>query len=99
MSEGRRRLRRLSDELAGPAKIVLCTVALATALVPLLAMAAVGADPSPSPLGYLTGGDPRSDGGGPGLMGSPLGVLLGVVAVGLATVLITALLARLSRRP
>jgi hypothetical protein len=46
----------------------------------------------------VAGGDPRSEGSGPGLVGSPLLILLGVVVIGLATAAITALVARLARR-
>jgi hypothetical protein len=46
----------------------------------------------------LVVGDPRSDGGGPGLVGSPLVVLAGVIIIGIATALLTAFLARVSRR-
>ena len=92
------RPRRTGYEPVRPVRVALCAVLLATALVLMLAWASIGAEPSPSPLGLLAGGDPRSDGGGPGLMGSPLGVLLGVAAVGLATALVTVVLARLSRR-
>ena len=43
-------------------------------------------------------GDPRSDGQGPGLVGEPLLVLLGVVLVGVATVVVTAVIARATGR-
>ena len=42
-----------------------------------MAVAALAAEPSAAPVGLLAGGDPRSDGGGPGLVGSPLAMLLG----------------------
>ena len=65
----------------------------------VLAVAALAAEPSAAPVGLLAGGDPRSEGGGPGLVGSPLAMLLGVVALGLVTALADRqLLARL-RRP
>ncbi len=54
--------------------------------------------PDASP-GVLTGtGDPRSDGGGPGLVGSPVEIALGVVLLGLVTVAGTTLVVRLTRR-
>jgi hypothetical protein len=56
-----------------------------------------GTQPSPTPA-VLVSGDPRSDGSGPGLVGSPLVVLVGVVGIGIATALLTALLARAARR-
>jgi hypothetical protein len=43
-------------------------------------------------------GDPRSEGSGPGLVGSPLLVLLGVVLIGLATAVLTAAAARIAGR-
>lgn len=54
--------------------------------------------PSLSPAELIEGGDPRSEGEGPGLVGSPLAILLGVVALGFVTAVITALLARLTQR-
>jgi hypothetical protein len=71
---------------------------LALLLAVLLAWVVLGAEPSTPPLGILEGGDPRSEGGGPGLVGSPIGVLLGVVALGLGTALVTVVLARLRWR-
>jgi hypothetical protein len=69
----------------------------AVALVLLLSETAVGADPTPGPVGLIAG-DPRSEGVGPGLVGSPLSVLVAVVALGVATAVITAVLARLLQR-
>jgi hypothetical protein len=68
--------------------------------VAVLACAAVvlGAEPSATALAVLEGGDPRSDTAAPGLVGSPVLVLAGVIALGLATALVTAVLARLTRR-
>lgn len=59
--------------------------AVSLAVVILLAMAApvVAASPSPSPVG----GDPRSSGQGPGLMGDPAFAILAVVAIGLIATL------------
>lgn len=71
---------------------------LALLLVVLVAWAALAADATAAPGDLLAGGDPRSEGGGPGLVGSPLGVLLAVVALGVATALVTLVLARLTRR-
>ena len=62
------------------------------------ATVALGAEPSASPAAILEAGDPRSDGGAAGLVGSPLMILLGVVALGLLTALVTALIERLTRR-
>lgn len=76
----------------------------ALALLALLLLAAVvaGADPSPSPSAVppelLTGGDLRSEGEGPGLVGNPLLILLAVVALGLVSAAVTVVLARLQQR-
>lgn len=78
------------------------TAATALALVAccLLAISAVGADPTLAPSAglVLEGGDLRSEGTGPGLVGNPLLILGGVVLLGLATALVTVLLLRLTRR-
>lgn len=65
--------------------------------VAVLASLAVGADPSAG-TEPLVGGDPRSDGAGPGIVGSPLLILAAVVALGMATALLTVLIARLTQR-
>jgi hypothetical protein len=77
---------------------MLLVVVLAVLLTCALAVAALAAEPSAAPVGLLAGGDPRSEGGGPGLVGSPLAMLLGVIALGLVTALATAALARLRTR-
>ena len=43
----------------------------------------------------VVSGDPRSDGEGPGIVGSPLVILLGVVFLGLLTAVVTILVVRL----
>ena len=60
------------------------------------ALAASAASPSPGP---ATGGDPRSSGQGPGLVGDPAFALLAVVAIGLGTVAATLIYVRLTARP
>jgi hypothetical protein len=67
-------------------------------LVLAMAVGALGAEPDPTRLDQLFGGDPRSDGAGPGIVGSPLLILGGVVLLGLATALVTVVVARLSQR-
>ncbi len=71
-------------------------------LVALLAAAALGADPtagpSMTPTTLLEGGDLRSEGEGPGLVGNPLLILGAVVLVGAATAAVTVLMARLLQR-
>ncbi len=53
-------------------------------------------DASAAPI--TTTGDPRSDGGGPGLVGSPIEIAVGVVMLGLLTIAGTTLVIRLTRR-
>lgn len=82
-----------------PLVLALC-LAVAAALV--LALATLAADPSllptAPPVALLEGGDLRSEGSGPGLVGNPLLILGAVVALGLGTVIVTLLVARLTRR-
>jgi hypothetical protein len=55
---------------------------------------ATGASPSPGPVG----GDPRSSGQGPGLVGDPGFALIAVVVIGLVSLLATAAYVRLTAR-
>lgn len=68
----------------------------------LLAVVALAAEPSALPSAVpgelLQGGDPRSEGEGPGLVGNPLLILGVVVVLGLITALVTVILVRLLRR-
>ncbi len=57
------------------------------------AVATLAASPAPS---AGTGGDPRSSGQGPGLVGDPAFALVAVVAIGLGTVLATLIYVRLT---
>lgn len=54
--------------------------------------------PQASPGAVITTGDPRSDGAGPGLVGSPLQIAVGVVMLGLLTIAGTTLVIKLTRR-
>lgn len=75
----------------------LAAVAAALAVIATwLATAAtvLGADPTASP----AGGDVRTTPAAPGVVGDPLLAIAGVVIVGLATVAITLLAARLTAR-
>jgi hypothetical protein len=68
-----------------------------TALVVLpawltLAVMTLAASPSPE----VAGGDPRSSGQGPGLVGDPAFALLIVIAIGLGSVLATLIYVRLT---
>jgi hypothetical protein len=77
--------------------LVMLLLLTVIALLLLISASAAAADPTPAPVGLLAG-DSRSEGVGPGLVGSPLGVLVAVVALGVATAAITAILARLLQR-
>jgi hypothetical protein len=61
----------------------------------IAASAALAASPSPT---SGTGGDPRSSGQGPGLVGDPVFALVAVVLIGLGAVLLTLAYVRLSGR-
>jgi hypothetical protein len=67
-----------------------------TALVAwlLFAEAVLAASPSPEPIG----GDPRSSGQGPGLVGDPLFAVLAVVVIGVVSVVATLAYVRLTAR-
>jgi hypothetical protein len=54
----------------------------------------LAASPSPG----AAGGDPRSSGQGPGLVGDPAFALLAVLAIGLVTVVVTLVYVRLTAR-
>lgn len=75
--------------------VIACLVALAIGLDVAVVLAA---EPEASAVALVPSGDPRSDGAGPGIVGSPLAILVGVIALGLSTVLVTIVLARLARR-
>ncbi len=64
----------------------------------VIAGVALGAEPTAVPAEVLEGGDLRSEGEGPGLVGNPLLILAAVVGLGLATAVVTILLVRLSHR-
>ena len=58
------------------------------------AMTTLAASPSPG----AAGGDPRSSGQGPGLVGDPAFALLAVVAIGIASVVATLAYVRFTAR-
>ena len=70
------------------------------AVLLVLAIAGPVLAASPSPSGAI-GGDPRSPGQGPGLMGDPAFAILAVIAIGLIATLGTLLYVKLTggRRP
>ena len=57
-----------------------------------------GETASPGPSSIIDTGDPRSNGQGPGLVGSPFAILVGVIVLGLVTAAGTALYLRVSDR-
>jgi hypothetical protein len=68
-------------------------VALAVILSAAMATAVLAAEPTPTP---GSGGDPRSPGEGPGLVGDPAFAIIVVVIVGLLSVGLTLVYVRLS---
>ena len=78
------------------------TLAMAALIVLVMAAAVLGAEPgttpSMTPTAVLEGGDLRSEGEGPGLVGNPLLILGSVVLLGIVTAAVTVLIARLLRR-
>jgi hypothetical protein len=55
--------------------------------------------PGPSAVaGAIEAGDPRSNGQGPGLVGEPLLVLVGIVLIAVATVAVTIVVAKATGR-
>lgn len=61
----------------------------------VMAASVLAASPSPAGAG---GGDPRSSGQGPGLVGDPAFALVAVLAIGVGTVAVTLLYVRLTAR-
>jgi hypothetical protein len=68
---------------------------LAVAACAVGALSALAASPSPA---AGSGGDPRSSGQGPGLVGDPLFALLAVVVIGIAALVLTLAYVRLTSR-
>lgn len=62
----------------------------------VLASTAFAASPSPT---AGPGGDPRSSGQGPGLVGDPLAALVAVLAIGLGALVLTLVYLRMTARP
>jgi hypothetical protein len=80
--------------------LVLVTIGWLLAMGPATVLHAQTATPTAtaSPPGAIETGDPRSDGQGPGLVGEPLLVLVGIVVIGVATVVVTIVIARATGR-
>ena len=83
--------------LTGLATLVAWLI-LVAALPGAAAEPSATAEATRAPAPVISSGDPRSDGSGPGLVGSPALILLGVVAVGLGTVVVTAAIVRARQR-
>ncbi len=92
--------------------LVAFLLALAIGLLGLIAWPAVSAaaDASPTPTlpaleedlideDLIVAGDPRSEGEGPGIVGSPLAILFGVIVLGLATAGVTVVVVRMRGDP
>lgn len=74
------------------------TLARATALGAIwlaVAMPVLGASPTPS---GMPGGDPRSSGQGPGLVGDPVFAVVAVLAIGLGALILTLAYVRMTAR-
>lgn len=71
---------------------------LAALALLVLGAVALGADPTAAPVELLEGGDLRSEGEGPGIVGNPLLILLAVVGLGLVTAAVTVVVVRLYQR-
>ena len=82
--------------MAGVALAVLLTVLLS----PVTTLAQAPATPAPSVAPVIGSGDSRSEGEGPGFVGSPVAIAVGVVVLGVVTAVGTVLVVRVggSRR-
>jgi len=78
---------RLAIRVARSAAVAVGALAMAL----LVAVPVLAASPTPAP-----GGDPRSSGQGPGLVGEPGVAVLAVVAIGLGALLVTLAYIRLT---
>lgn len=76
--------------------LALAVMGLIELLAAFAAMPALAQQPTAAPV--PTPFDPRGGGSGPGLVGSPFLVALGVVLLGITAAALTALYARLVRR-
>ena len=85
--------RPLAAAVALAGGLILLTLGLAWAVLGAVTATALAASPSATP---GIGGDPRSSGQGPGLVGDPLAAIGLVVAIGLLAVVGTLAYVRLS---
>jgi hypothetical protein len=91
---GGRTRRPLLAALALGGGLVLVTLGMAWAFLGTVTGTALAASPSPAP---APGGDPRSSGQGPGLVGDPLFAVGAVIAIGLLAALATYAYVRFTR--
>jgi hypothetical protein len=87
--------RPLAAAIAFAVGLVSVTIGLAWALLGAVTATALAASPVPS----AAGGDPRSSGQGPGLVGDPLAAVAVVLAIGLGATVLTAVYVRLTGGP
>jgi hypothetical protein len=85
--------RPLAAVIALAIGLVAVTVGLAWALIGVATGSALAASPSPS---AAVGGDPRSSGQGPGLVGDPLSAIALMLVIGLGAAVLTTLYVRLT---
>ena len=85
--------RPLAAAIAIAIGLVAMTFGLAWALIGLATQSVLAASPSPTP---PPGGDPRSSGQGPGLVGDPLFAIGLMLAIGIGAALVTTLYVRLT---
>jgi hypothetical protein len=85
--------RPLAAAIAIAIGLVAMTFGLAWALIGLATQSVLAASPSPTP---PPGGDPRSSGQGPGLVGDPLFAVVLMLAIGIGAALVTTLYVRLT---
>jgi hypothetical protein len=85
--------RPLAAVIALAIGLVAVTVGLAWALIGVATGSALAASPSPS---AAVGGDPRSSGQGPGLVGDPLSAIALMLVIGVGAAVLTTLYVRLT---
>lgn len=81
----------------GPASVLVLGLVLGL-VIPLFGSTAIALAGSPAPTA-AAGGDPRSSGQGPGLVGDPLAAIVLVVGIALASLVATLLYVRLTGGP
>jgi hypothetical protein len=77
---------------------LLAIVVVAVWLAPVAAQGPGASPPGPTMAPVIGSGDSRSDGEGPGFVGSPVAIAVGVVVLGLATAIGTVVVLRVSGR-